>query len=72
MILKTLQNKVLPKIVQPHLMDVPAGQPYTTKQIMALQKLKPVNKLVDALLDALIARGYGQAEQETLLPHSPV
>ena len=72
MILKTLQNNIAPHTVQPHLMDVPDGQSYTPSQIKSLQKLKPVNAPVDALLDELIVRGYGCVEQETVQARAPV
>ena len=72
MILKTLQNNIAPHTVQPHLMDLPDGQSYTPSQIKSLQKLKPVNAPVDALLDELIVRGYGCVEQETVQARAPV
>ena len=72
LILRTLQNIAGNAIVLPHLLDHPGGSAYSSSDKSALERIMPVNTIVDNLLLKLIDRGTGYIEQEEVEAISPV
>lgn len=73
LILKKLQEvarDITSISVIPHLMDATDGDAYSDNQLSTLERLLPINPLVDALIRTLIEKRTGLVEQESI-PASP-
>lgn len=72
LILKTLQARAGKKVINPHLMDIGNGEPYTIAQLKKFKTMQPINTVVDTVLERIIKRERGMVEQESIKAIAPI